>query len=119
MIPYVAEVLGGTVVVLALSLTASQFDSMKKDTMISELLRELESSQSDVFLCKSNSRTLRASIATQNREIEKLRITIKEFKPVTVTETIIKYIPADVNATRGNCEDTNLYLDYIRNNGIE
>lgn len=72
--------------------------------------------QAIIMGLKADKKSLKQGIKTQNDMIEKLEIDVQKAKekwekkpPRTV------YIPADVNITRGDCNDTKNIINAIRN----
>lgn len=104
---------GGSLKVETIALESDLVDERKtvleRDREIIDLKKTIETSEKNYTTCST-------SLTAQNEAIEKLRTTIANFKPKTVTETVYKYLPADTNVTRGNCEDTKTVIDFIRTN---
>jgi len=57
-----------------------------------------------LIVCKFNEAECKRNLRFQNQAIEDQRIEyegrLANFEPVTITETIIKYVPKEVNVTR-------------------
>lgn len=101
----IVEAVIGTILITMLVMCNS--DHSANEAEIAEL-------RTKVVIMSANNDTLSRAIEDQNAIIEAQRIKIANFKPVTVTEVLTKYVPTYINVERGDCNDTKNMLDVIR-----